>query len=1704
MVRFFCIVLLSFCICVHNLSYGQLSSCVNADFEQNSFLNWVGSTGSCCPISMFANGIITGRHTIMSGPGFDPNSNNQIPVVAPGGTYSARLGNDDINSEAEQLRYSFTVSAQTELFIYRYAVILEDPVHDPADQPRFEIRVFDQNNNAVGCGTYNVVSGAGIPGFQTWLNPTTGDDIHFQTWQTVGIELSSYMGQTVTIEFSTGDCSLGGHFGYAYVDAYCSPLRVSSDYCPGSNFATLVAPTGFASYLWSNGATTQSITVSNPVVGAQYDVTMTSVTGCQVTLTQVITITNIIAHYTATPTCQNGTVFNDSSYVLSGSQVTNWNWNFGDGNTSTLQNPSHSFTAPGNYNVQLIASNAGGCVDTVVKAITIKPAPVADFTFTPDCPGSPVVFTNQSTFAQGNITGQSWNFGDATPPNAGVNTSHTYAGVGPYTASLIIQGDNGCTDTATYAVQTKNAPVALFNFAVQCLSNTVTFTDASTLTGGIIASWKWDFGDGSPKNNTQNPIHLYAGNGPFDVKLIVTGSNGCTDTITKSVAMATFPTSAFSTGNECKGQLTQFTDMSVLTGGAITSWKWYFDDGGTSLLQNPLHTYASSGNYTVSLAIVANNGCGDSIAIPVVVKNAPVADFNSASVCPGQPSTFTGTTSFPGGTLNAWEWDFGDGTGVASTANSSYTYATAGTYNVMYVAIGTNGCRDTVVKPITTSVTPTARFAAPGGCANTPLLFSSSSIIASGSITGWAWNFGDATPVVNLQSTNHSFSHSGSFNVSLTVTSNNGCTNTITHEVSVSDKPVPNFVSNLGCEMDSTHLINTSTTANGTINYVKWLFGDGGTLTGTDDLYHHYTDSGYYNVTLIVSNSIGCSDTIDKNVYVKAKPDPGFIWGNICEGAPATFNDTSVLANGTITAWQWDFNGNAAWQQQASHTFASAGTEAVSLTVTGNNNCKATVTKTVTVHPKPATQFTSGTGCVNSAIGFTNQSTIPSGSIDSAFWNFGDTGATTYGHNGIHTYTTDGNFNVTLITQSDFGCRDTSIDTVKIYPLPVANFTAAAVCLNQTTVFNDISDPVADSLIMWRWYFDDGTSTASPTPTHVYTADSTYNVMLVVWNNGGCRDTIIRPVIVKALPQVGFTNSNPCVYGAVSFQDTSLLPGYQINSWQWSFDDSAATASTAAASHTFNQFGQYNITLTVSASNGCVDSIVQPLIVNRLPLSSFAANNICEGNALTVNDQSQLVGGTITSWLWNWGDTTSDTIAAPTHLYATDGTYPVYLKVTGSNGCINDTTLSIRIYDKPLAYFSNNNPCQLAPVNFADLSTVQNDTLATWYWNFDDGSFSSVQNESHAFALSQPYDVELIVTSGFGCKDTIMRTVTVAPKPNATFAAQNVCFQNPMQFQDNSFVATGSINTWRWDFGDANTSGDINPSHVYASTGNKTIALIVQTDHNCYDTTVAQYRVYELPVSLFTADTMEGCQPFFVDLDDHSTTAEGTLKKWVWDFGDGTTDTITNPDVRVYDEPGYFDVTLLVETDLGCKDTLVMDNYIHVFPKPMAAFTTEPSATSILHAVIDFKDQSYGASQWLYDFADSTTSVEQNPTHWFPQPADYFVTQYAISMDGCVDTTFRYIEIKNDFAFYIPNSFTPNSDSKNDVFKAYGIGVTDYSMQIFNRWGQLIFTSANMEDGWDGSFKNEKVKQGTYVYAVKVRDIFNKPHTYQGSVTVVR
>ncbi|HRY31651.1 MAG TPA: PKD domain-containing protein [Bacteroidales bacterium] len=388
--------------------FGQPSPCTNSDFSIG-LAGWNGSYGTFD--DPYQNsGFITAdpaRHHIITSPGgFDPHSGGLLPMLPPGANFSLRLGNDNANSEAETISYSTVVSSLSTLFVYRYAIVLEAPDdHGPSQQPSLTIRVFDQAGNLINstCGYYQVTASLDlVESDPTWHLFPDGSGV-YKDWTTVGMDLSGLIGQTVTIEFTTRDCSLGGHFGYAYLSTFCSMLNMTVGYCPGNNSATLTAPEGF-SYLWSTGETTQSIVVSNPQPGTTGLCTLTSVNGCSVDISAVIQPTIITPNFAFDSNCigQDFHFYDQSS--INQNDIVDYAWEFGDGSTPVTGSPipTHIFTSPGTYPVTLTVTSNDGCSASAMHYITVETLPL-NFTvtgggnFPNGGPGVPIGLSNSQT-----------------------------------------------------------------------------------------------------------------------------------------------------------------------------------------------------------------------------------------------------------------------------------------------------------------------------------------------------------------------------------------------------------------------------------------------------------------------------------------------------------------------------------------------------------------------------------------------------------------------------------------------------------------------------------------------------------------------------------------------------------------------------------------------------------------------------------------------------------------------------------------------------------------------------------------------------------------------------------------------------------------------------------------------------------------------------------------------------------------------------------------------------------------------------------------------------------------------------------------------------------------------------------------------------------------------------------------------------------
>ncbi|MDF2450377.1 MAG: hypothetical protein K0R26_2881, partial [Bacteroidota bacterium] len=268
-----------------------------------------------------------------------------------------------------------------------------------------------------------------------------------------------------------------------------------------------------------------------------------------------------------------------------------------------------------------------------------------------------------------------------------------------------------------------------------------------------------------------------------------------------------------------------------------------------------------------------------------------------------------------------------------------------------------------------------------------------------------------------------------------------------------------------------------------------------------------------------------------------------------------------------------------------------------------------------------------------------------------------------------------------------------------------------------------------------------------------------------------------------------------------------------------------------------------------------------------------------------------------------------------------------------------------------------------------------------------------------------------------------------------------------------------------------------------------------------------------LPSVTFTASTLEACAPANIDFVATPGSAGNYTYSWISDNKDlmGT----TNPLTYNYTVADTFDVKLTItDATTGCSSTLIKNNYILINKAPIASFYADPSSTSILDPNINFVNTSQGAVSYMWDFGDpvaingSNTSIAVNPSHYYSQVGEYAINLKATSSKGCIDIARVIIEIKPDFALYIPNAFTPDENGKNDIFQPMGVGINEdnYRMDIFDRWGENIFTSNDFRKGWDGSVKggSKMAPQGVYIYKIQVVDMQGAKHPYVGHVTVIR
>ncbi len=1100
----------------------------------------------------------------------------------------------------------------------------------------------------------------------------------------------------------------------------------------------------------------------------------------------------------------------------------------------------------------------------------------------------------------------------------------------------------------------------------------------------------------------------------------------------------------------------------------------------------------------------------------------PLEVLGNDSICSGATATLTA----PAGALG-YSWSPGGET----TQSINVSPLVDSEFEVTMTSFAGAGCTTVLKDSVFIFPSPTADFTfnAVGGCAGGTATFTNNSSVG----ISYLWDFGEPSSGANNTSTLrdppvHNYSSAGPFDVMLVVSSG-GCNDTMIQQVTFPTGGLTaSFNVTAACKGDSAVFTNTST---GSTSW-SWKFGDGSPLSTDENPKHKYTIAKTYTVTLTASGG-GCSVSSTKTVVAYPAPVPNFTSTTVCRGNPTSFTNTSTIPAGyTITTRLWNFGDTTATSGllNPTHTYAFVGTHNVKLIATSNRGCVDSVTKPVTVNNGPTSMFTDSisNNCTGGTAFFKASTTGAS-----YYWEFDDpaSGAdnNSTDEQPSHLYAANGVYTITLtVTQS--GCASTSSSPISIGSGPItADFTNTTVCLNNATAFTGASLGNPNS---WLWNFGEPASGANNTstlqnPTHTYATAGKFAVKLIARNAGAtaCGDTLIDSVTVHPLPLANFTFTTVCFGDSTKFTDGSSIVGGSISGWSWNFGDPTSGASNLSTlknpAHIYTGSGNHTVLLTVTSNRGCQGNISKAVMVNAIPVAAFTSPPACAGFTMPFTDAST---GGVTKWSWNFGDPSSgvaDTtsVKTPSHTYVNAGAYTVRLIVRSAGGCLDTATQVVTVSPIPVADFTATTVCIGIATDFADNSSVATGFVTGWDWDFGDGGNSILQNPSYTFLLAGTHTVVLTVTSDSGCTDTDTLSVIVYPQPVADFIPTSVCVSTPTIFTDQS--SGGPINAWDWDFGDTSPkTSDQSPVHTYALEGNYSAILIVTNTNGCKDTATKTVAVNPLPVAAFSSSDTSGCLPHCVDFTNNSTIGLGnTITQYTWIFGDGSTSGLEDP-THCYGAPGTYDVQLTVTSNKGCTASFLNDQYVVVHPLPVAAVTADPQETSYLTPVINFTDVSTGTVKWIYDFGDDTDpDSAQNPVHTFVSDnkgvMTYTVTQTVENQFGCIDTATVVVIINPEFTFFISNTFTPNKDGINDFYFGKGIGIKEFRMWIFDRWGNQIWDC--LTEGlpqetnvckWDGVVQDapsgEVAQQDVYVWKVKLTDVFSKTHNYIGTVTIVK
>ena len=763
-----------------------------------------------------------------------------------------------------------------------------------------------------------------------------------------------------------------------------------------------------------------------------------------------------------------------------------------------------------------------------------------------------------------------------------------------------------CTskDTARISIFKLPSINILQNDTMVCAGqNVILKTFVKSNQGGLKIQWSpnYKITDTSGFNPTVKPLKSST------YKVVITDSKKCHAEDSVAIFTRPYPIANFKFSSTCEGNLLSIEDSSKIQNDSIQFLRWTgYNVDTINVLKFDLDLQGQMSR-SIKLLVRSSYGCEDTIRKLLTLNPLPKAQFLGQDVCFGDSNYFKDFSTISKGSIRTYKIETGDGQQYFKTS-FKHLYTKADTFDAILMIESDKNCRDTFSKSIMVKPRPQTSFNVADLCKGDSIRPVNLSSISNDSIVDHLWSF--LMEKVNMNSPVFYSGIDSVYKIELKSVSSKGCRDSLYKTVAIHPNPSADFSMPNVCELSNSVCISSSSIRKGSIVNWRYDLSDASSYA-VKDFVHHFNSSDTFKVRLIVTSDKNCKDTISKQSIVYPKIVPDFNFNDQCLMDTVRFTDQSKYSNTSIKSWKYNFTTTDSSQiSNPLYIYPKEGKFAIQLKVVSNELCLYDTVKYVTIYPFPKVDFKDSNACIDNQFDFKSILNIVSGSISKVKWDFGDN---TFSNqlNALHSFPSAGNYQVKLLVESDFSCKDSIEKTIRSYLPVTVDFSALNVCLGDYVYFNDKIVIPNSYTKAYHWYFGDKDSSDAIAPIHLYQLADSFLVKLKIQSGYNCTYDTNKYVRVYPVPIASF-KTNPdkgtIVNPEIEITDNSI----NADSLIYDLGD-GKSSSLRNLAHSYPDSGVFVIKQFVSNRYGCKDTATKNITINYLFVfnapTAFSPNN---------------------------------------------------------------------------------------------------------------------------------------------------------------------------------------------------------------------------------------------------------------------------------------------------------------------------------------------------------------------------------------------------------------------------------------------------------------------------------------------------------------